>query len=229
MRFNLAATLLFSLPGIIVSTTETDRLTGRQRWSSRIGFLGGNVSPGHEPIDFCQDSLKGRVDSRGIQGRRFNKGQVVLFRKGHGFVGFYRSQVPQIALVSNEHDHNVGFGVIPEFLEPPLDVLKGSVFRNVVDQQGTNGSPVVSAGDRPVAFLSGRVPNLCLDGFALGLDGFGGEFHPDGRFGFEIELVSGESTQKIRFTDTGVPNQDNLEQVVVFFVNSSCHCRILIL
>jgi hypothetical protein len=40
-------------------------------------------------------------------------------------IRLYRAQVPQIALVSHEHDDNVGVSVVPELLQPSLHVLKG--------------------------------------------------------------------------------------------------------
>jgi len=222
----LAAPSLFSGAGVVVPAAETDRLPRRQRWPSTVALLfGGDVTSGHQPVNFCQDSLKGRVDTGGVEGGCFDKGQVVLFGKGHGLVRLDRPQVAQIALVSDEHDDNVGLGMVPQFFQPPLDVLEGPVFRNIVDQQGADGSPVVGAGDGAVAFLPGGVPDLRLDGLSLGLDGFGGEFDTDCRFGFEVEFVSGESTQKIGFTDAGIPDQDNLEQIIVFFVNSCRHCE----
>ena len=224
----LTAASLFSGPGAGVSSAETDRLPRRQGWPGPVGLrFRRYVAPGHQPVDFCEDSLKGRVDARGVEGGGFDKGQVVLLRKRHGLVRFYRPQVAQIALVSDEHDHDVGLGVVPQFFQPPLDVLKGPVFGNIVDQEGPDGPPVVGTGDGAVAFLSGRVPDLCLDGLSLRLDGFGGEFDADRRFGFEVEFVSGEPTQEIGFSYTGIPDQDNLEQIIVFFVNSSRHFQML--
>jgi hypothetical protein len=224
--FCLAAPSLFSGAGIVVPATKTDRLPRRQRRPGPVGLLlGGDVASGHQPVNLCQDSLEGRVDTGGVEGGCFDKGKVVLFRKGHGLVRLDRPQVAQIALVSDEHDDDVGLGVVPQFLQPPLDILEGSVFGNIVDQKGADGSPVVGAGDGAVAFLPCGIPDLRLDALSLGLDGFGGEFDPDRRFGFEVEFVSGESTQKIGFSDTGIPDQDNLEQIIVFFVNSCRHCE----
>lgn len=44
-----------------------------------------------------------------------------------------------------------------------------TLLRDVVDQQGTDRSPVVGARDRAVALLAGRVPDLRLDGLAVHL------------------------------------------------------------
>ena len=46
----------------------------------------------------------------------------------------------------------------------------------------------------------------------------GGEFNANGGFGFETELVSGESGENVGFANTGVTDQDDLEQVIVLIV-----------
>lgn len=55
----------------------------------------------------------------------------------------HRSQVAQIALVSDKHDDDVGISVISQFLQPPGDVLVCLVFADVVDEEGTDSSSVV--------------------------------------------------------------------------------------
>jgi hypothetical protein len=70
-----------------------------------------------------------------------------LTRKCLCFVGGDRSQVLQIALVSNQHDDNVLVGVVSQFLEPPSNILISRVLGNVVNQKGTNSSSVVCGCD----------------------------------------------------------------------------------
>ena len=55
------------------------------------------------------------------------------------------------------------------------------------------------------------------------LESPGGEFNADGGFGFEAELVSGESGEDVGFADTGVADEDDLEQVIVLMVYSIRH------
>mmetsp|Transcript_803 Transcript_803/g.1763 ORF Transcript_803/g.1763 Transcript_803/m.1763 type:complete len:161 (-) Transcript_803:18-500(-) len=131
--------------------------------------------------------------------------------------------MPQIGLVPYEHNDDVGLGVVPELLEPALHVLKGAVLGNVIDEQSTDGAAVVGGGDGTVTLLASRVPDLCLDGFALRLDGLGGELNSDGRLGFEVELIAGEPRQEVGLTDAGIADKDDLEKVIVFFVYSSSH------
>lgn len=115
----------------------------------------------------------------------------------------------QIALVTDQHDDDVTVGVVPQLLEPPGDIFVGLVLADIVDQQCSNSSAVVGRSDGAVAFLTGGVPDLSLDGLCVDLDAAGGELNANGRLGVEVELVASETAQKVGFTDAGVSNQDD--------------------
>lgn len=115
--------------------------------------------------------------------------------------------MPQIALVSDQHDDDVGIGVISKLLQPSRNVLVGLVLADVVDEEGADRAPVVGRGDGAVSLLTGGIPNLRLDGLGIDLDGSGGELDADSRLGVQVELISGESTQQVGFSDTRVSNQ----------------------
>lgn len=172
--------------------------------------------------------MEGGVDAGGIEGGRFDEGKVVLLGEGHGLVGLDGAEVSQIGLVAHEHDDDVGLGVVAELLEPALDVLERGVLGDVVNEEGADGAAVVGRGDGAVALLPGGVPDLGLDGLALGLDGLGGELDADGRFGLEVELVAGEPREEVGLTDTGVADEDDLEQVIVFFVYAGGHLVLIL-
>jgi hypothetical protein len=48
--------------------------------------------------------------------------------------------VSQITLVPDEHDDDVGIGVVTEFLQPAVDVIVGLVFADIVHEKGTDGA-----------------------------------------------------------------------------------------
>lgn len=103
--------------------------------------------------------------------------------------------MPQIALVANKHDDDVGVGMVSELLQPSRDILVGLVLADVIDKKGTNGTTVVGRGDGTIALLAGGIPDLCLDGLGINLNRAGSELDTDGRLGVQIEFVAGKSAQ----------------------------------
>jgi hypothetical protein len=117
--------------------------------------------------------------------------------------------VAQIALVSDQHDDNVGIGVVPELLQPSRDVLVGLVLADIVDEEGTDGTTVVGRGDGAISLLTGCVPDLCLDGLGVDLDRSCGKLDADRRLGVQVELISGESTEQVGLSDARISDQDD--------------------
>lgn len=99
--------------------------------------------------------------------------------------------------------------MVPELLEPSGDVLVRLVLANVVDEQGTDGSAVVSRSDGAVTFLACGIPDLSLDGLVVDLNAARSELDTDGRLGIKVELVAGETAQQVGFTDARVSYQDD--------------------
>lgn len=120
--------------------------------------------------------------------------------------------MPQIALVSHQHDHDVGVGVVAQLFEPSRHILVGLVLADVVDEQGADGTAVVGRSDGAVPLLAGGIPDLRLDRLGVNLDGPGGELDADGRLGIEVELVARESAQEVRLSDTRVSDQHHYSQ-----------------
>ena len=113
----------------------------------------------------------------------------------------------QIALVSDQHDDDVGVGMVAEFLQPPVDVVVGLVLADIVDKEGPDGTTVVGGGDGAITLLTGGIPDLRLDRLGVDLDGTGGEFDTDGRLGVQVELIASETTQQVGLSDARVSNQ----------------------
>lgn len=125
-------------------------------------------------------------------------------------LGFFRGhcpQVSQIALISDQHDDDVGIGVIPQLLQPPVDILVGLMFANIVNEESADRATVVGRGNRPVTFLTSSIPNLSLDRLGIDLDGAGCEFDTDSRLGVQVELVTGETAQQVGLSDTRISDQ----------------------
>jgi len=84
-----------------------------------------------EKEEFSLDQQKIHSEGKG------NTGKLLGLLGGNG------SQVPQIALVSHKHDHDVGISVVTKLLQPPGHVLVGLVFCDVVHQKCANSSTVI--------------------------------------------------------------------------------------
>lgn len=110
--------------------------------------------------------------------------------------------MPQIALVADQHDDNVGVGVVTKLLQPPGHILVRLVLADVVNEQGANSAAVVGGGNGAVALLAGGIPDLGLDGLGVDLDRPGSELDADRRLGIDVELIAGESTQQIGLSDS---------------------------
>lgn len=66
--------------------------------------------------------------------------RLALFRR-------HNPEMPQVSLVSDEHDDNVVVRVFSEFLQPAHDVLVGEMFGDVIDQKSTNCAAVIPETD----------------------------------------------------------------------------------
>lgn len=173
-------------------------------------------------VDFADDGLEGFLNVGGFESRRLDEGKSLLLSKCLGLFGGDSTKVTKIALVSDEHDDDVGISVVTELRQPSLDVLERVLLGDVIHKQGSNSSSVVSAGDSSVSLLTGSVPDLGLNHLAIDRDTTGGELDTDGGLGFEVELIAGESREKVALSDTRVSDQHNLEEVVVFVVLAHC-------
>ena len=123
--------------------------------------------------------------------------------------------MPQIALVSHQHNHNIRVRMIPQLFQPPLHILVRLVLADIIHQQCAHGTAVICAGDGAVAFLARRVPDLGFDGLGIDLDGAGCEFDADGGFGVKVEFVASESGEQVGFPDAGVSDKDNYDRAGV--------------
>jgi hypothetical protein len=115
----------------------------------------------------------------------------------------------QIGLVSNQHYDNVAISVIPQLLQPSCNILKRLQLANVIDEQSSHGTAVVSRCDGTVAFLARRVPDLGLDRLGVDLDAARRKFYTNCGFAVQAEFVTCESREKVGFADAGVTDQDN--------------------
>lgn len=92
-------------------------------------------------------------------------------------------QMSQIALVTDQHDDDVGVGVVPQFLQPPVDIIVGLVLADIVYEKSPDRTTVVGRRNRAIPLLARSIPNLGLDRLGIDLDGTGRELNADSRLG----------------------------------------------
>ena len=131
------------------------------------------------------------------------------------FICGHCPEMPQITLVSHQHNYNIRIGMISQLFQPSGDILVCLMLADIVNKEGTNCASVISRRDRPVTLLSSGVPYLRFDGLGVDLNGSCSELYTDRRLRIEVELVTSESTQQIGFSNSGVTDQDNCESKIV--------------
>lgn len=63
-------------------------------------------------------------------------------------------------------------------------------------------------------FLACGVPDLCLDGAGVDVEGARLELDSDGGLGVEVELVAGEAGEQLRLAHSGIADEHHLEDVI---------------
>jgi len=125
------------------------------------------------------------------------------------------SPVVHVALVAEDHLLHVGAGVLLNVPDPVLDIVKGLLVGDVVHQHNAHGSSVVGRGDGPEPLLAGGVPDLELDLLTVQLNRPDFEIYAYGGDEGGIEGILGEPEENARLPDSTVPDEQQLEQVVV--------------
>jgi hypothetical protein len=101
-----------------------------------------------------------------------------------------------------------------ELIEPATDVFESGATSDIVDDEGSNGATVISRCNGAEAFLTGGIPNLSFDLFAVDEHALSLKLDADSGFGIGIELVTGVASEEIGFADGGITDDNNLEEVL---------------
>jgi len=74
-------------------------------------------------------------------------------------------------------------------------------------------------------FLTSGIPNLRLYNLIINMNTPCSEFNTNGGFWFQTEFVFCETWQEIGFTDAGVTDENNLEEIIIVVIGSvRTHC-----
>eukprot|EP00968_Pinguiococcus_pyrenoidosus_P001816 scaffold90_cov264-Pinguiococcus_pyrenoidosus.AAC.10 len=123
--------------GLLGGAAQRDRIA---RPDVRRGGASRDAALVHQREDLLQDPREGHIHPTGIQRTRLDEREVVALREFHRLLRGHRAQVSEVGLVADEHDDDVGLGVLPKLPKPPLYVLKSQVLGDVVHQQRAHGA-----------------------------------------------------------------------------------------
>lgn len=74
-----------------------------------------------------------------------------------------------------------------------------------------SGDVFLRWGDGSVAFLPSRIPYLGFYGLPIHLNAASSKFNSNGAFAFQVELVAGETGQKVTLPHARVSNQNHFK------------------
>lgn len=99
--------------------------------------------------------MKSRLNVGRIESRCLDEAESVALGEGLGLVCGHSAQMSQVALVADQHYHNVLVGVVAKLAQPPLDVLVSQMLGDVVHEQSPDSPAIVSRCNGPVTLLTG--------------------------------------------------------------------------
>ena len=102
--------------------------------------------------------------------------------------------------------------------------MESFFIRNVVNDDGGLGAPIVHGRERVVALLARRVPDLELDGGVVDLDCLREEGGADGALLELVELALDEAQHQARLAHRGLAQKHQLELAGLVGSDSACAC-----
>ena len=76
----------------------------------------------------------------------------------------------EVALVGHYTDLHLLVRVIPQLLQPIVQIIERFTLCDVENEQGPHSLSIVSSSDASIALAACRIPNLCLDDGVVGQD-----------------------------------------------------------
>lgn len=111
--------------------------------------------PNDVAILTCEYILKCCLNIGRIESRCLDEAESVAFGEGLCLVCGHSTQVSQVALVTDQHYHDILIGMVAQLAQPSLDVLISQMLGDVVHEQSPNSPAVVSRCNGPVTLLTG--------------------------------------------------------------------------
>ena len=121
-----------------------------------------------------------------------------------------------LCLVAYQVDSHILTCVLLNFFEPFHKIHEGVLACHIIGEENAMRTTVEDTGDRLEGLLAGCVPDLQLDNLApVYFQTERPEFDTDSDLMLNLELVVHDSLHEATLADTGISNNDQLEQVVL--------------
>jgi hypothetical protein len=172
------------------------------------------LGDGHTGLDLTGHHDEGLLDVLAVLGGCLQEAHVVVLGELLALVGGDLAGVGHVALVADEDARDVVGGVLLDLVHPVLNRGEALAVSDVVGHDDAVRPLVVGRRDRLESLLARGVPDLKLDGLAVNLDGADLEVHADGWHEVICEDIVCESEQERGLADSGVTDEQHLEQVV---------------
>mmetsp|Transcript_42563 Transcript_42563/g.65413 ORF Transcript_42563/g.65413 Transcript_42563/m.65413 type:complete len:236 (-) Transcript_42563:218-925(-) len=147
-------------------------------------------------------------------GRHLQVDQPVVLRERLGLLEGDFALLLEVQLISDQHHHRVGVGVIAGVGEPGSEVVEAAPSRDVVHHDRTRRAPVVTSGHGSEALLPSGVPDLQLDHLAGNFAYSRPKLHSNCVWLILLKSVLCELVQQARLAHTHVTDDDVLENVI---------------
>lgn len=176
--------------------------------------LGLGLSNGDAGLDLPGHHDEGLLDVLAVLGGGLEEADVVVLGQLLALVGGDLARVGHVALVADEDARDVVGGMLLDLVHPVLDRREALPVGDVVGHDDAVRALVVAARYRLEPLLPRSVPDLKLYRLPVHLDRPDLEVHTDRGHEVVCEDIISESEQERRLADTGVSNQEYLEEVI---------------
>lgn len=121
----------------------------------------------------------------------------------------------KLALVTDKVDTDILGCMLFDLLQPDAEVVESLITCDIICQEHTVSTSVENPSHRLERFLTGRVPNLEFDDFIVNPDTVRSELNSNSDLMLLLKLVVHDSLHETTLTNPSVPNNDQLEKMVL--------------
>ena len=114
-------------------------------------------------MNLLYNELKGCINISSFQSRSLYKCQAMLISILCSFFFFNFPLLYKVSFIAHQHDYYSLIGIFLQLLEPFMSIIKANLRCNIINEEGTNCSPIVSICNRSISLLPCSVPDLRLN------------------------------------------------------------------